>query len=314
MTVQQLFRGRQSADAPARLRGIQNAEQSRSDASDASSDGTSVLFPPFLTSSGNLRIPSSLPYFPARERGEASEPEVRNSDSDDDREGEGDSPTVILGMRMLEAARQTTIQPSQNYAPDETTDSRTSALCIPPPAPLPAPTHLLELKFTACGETLLVPIHQGLWANKSRFLSHLDANASPAPADLRDGQLRIISLPIIRHTLPFRTVWPVLYQYLHVGSTAAVLQDLLTFPVPPSPLSSDPADVQQHQLGAVVARIERIRRLWLDVVALEADTDIELWDAMDRAWNVLLAELKDGLHESPPREGPSPTEGDQRTT
>ncbi|BGP34156.1 hypothetical protein JCM10296v2_005971 [Rhodotorula toruloides] len=291
---------------------MQNAEQSRSDSSDASSDGTSVLFPPFLTPSGNLRIPSSLPYFPARERREASKLEVRNSDSDDDREG--DSPAVILGMQMLEAARKTTIQPSQSYGSDETTDSHTSALCIPPPAPLPAPTHLLELKFTACGETLLVPIHEGLWAKKSRFLSHLDANAPPSPANLREGQLRIIPLPIIRHSLPFRTVWPVLYQYIHVGSTATVLQDLLTFPVPPSPLSSDPADVQQHRLGAVVARIERIRRLWLDVVALEADTDIELWDAMDRAWNVLLAELKDGLHDSRPREAPSPSEGEQRTT
>ncbi|BGP10169.1 hypothetical protein JCM10049v2_006052 [Rhodotorula toruloides] len=269
---------------------MQNAEQYRSDASGASSDGTSALFPPFLTPSGNLRIPSSLP------------------------EGEGDSPAVILGMQMLEAARKTTIQPSQNYVPDETTDTRTSALCIPPPAPLPAPTHLLELKFTACGETLLVPIHEGLWAKKSRFLSHLDGNASPAPAILRKGQLRIIPLPIIRHSLPFRTVWPVLYQYIHVGSTAAVLQDLLTFPVPPSPLSSDPADVQQHQVGAVVARIERIRRLWLDVVALEADTDIALWDAMDRAWNVLLTELKEGLHGSPTREEPSLSEGELRTT
>lgn len=218
-------------------------------------------------------------------------------------------------MQLLEAARQTTLQPHQIYAPDGKDDTRTSALCIPPPPPLPAPTHILVLSFTACGETILLPIHQSVWATKARFLAHLDGTAAASAADeLRKGQLNLISLPIIRHAIPFRTVWPVLYQYLHLGSTAAVLQDLLTFPVPPSPLSSDPADVQQRQLGALIARIERIRRLWLNVVALEADTDIELWELMNRAWSVLVAELKEGLNGGPPHEVQAADGAEQMTT
>lgn len=74
---------------------MQDADQSLSNSGDLADDAASTLFPPFLTPSGNLRIPSSLPFFPAGIRGEAEEPESRQSDEDEDRQG--DSPAVTMG-------------------------------------------------------------------------------------------------------------------------------------------------------------------------------------------------------------------------
>lgn len=74
------------------------------------------------------------------------------------------------------------------------------------------------------------------------------------------------------------------------------MADLLAHQVPPSPLSSEPPEVQQYQMGALIAKLERIRRLWHDAVALGAENE-ELWEALARAWGVLLAELTEKLEE-----------------
>lgn len=78
---------------------MQDADQSLSNSGDLADDAASTLFPPFLTPSGNLRIPSSLPLFPARIRGEAEESESRQSDGDED--WQGDSSAVTLGAAVF---------------------------------------------------------------------------------------------------------------------------------------------------------------------------------------------------------------------
>ncbi|BGP10216.1 hypothetical protein JCM10049v2_006099 [Rhodotorula toruloides] len=208
------------------------------------------------------------------------------------------TPSGSLRAECLEAATRTTIQPHLVYDPDGgDPTARSFALCIAPPATLPLPTHVLHLTFSACGETLLVPIHQTIWAIKTRLFARPDSPLPPPPPPWPPPSRRnLISLPIVRFSVPFKTVWSILYEYVHTGSTAAVLADLLAHQVPPSPLSSEPPEVQQYQMGALIAKLERIRRLWHDAVALGAENE-ELWEALARAWGVLLAELTEKLEE-----------------
>ncbi|KAJ8293117.1 hypothetical protein OF846_003819 [Rhodotorula toruloides] len=194
------------------------------------------------------------------------------------------TPSGGLRAECLEAATRTTIQPHLVYDPDGgDPTARSFALCIAPPATLPLPTHVLHLTFSACGETLLVPIHQTIWAIKTRLFARPDSPLPPPPPPWPPPSRRnLISLPIVRFSVPFKTVWSILYEYVHTGSTAAVLADLLAHQVPPSPLSSEPPEVQQYQMGALIAKLERIRRLWHDAVALGAENE-ELWEALARA-------------------------------
>jgi hypothetical protein len=105
-----------------------------------------------------------------------------------------------------------------------------------------------------------------------------------------------VSLPIIRFTVPYQTLWPILHNYIYTGSTVAVLADLLMHQVPPSPFSAEPPEVQQYQTRALVAKLERIRRLWHNAAALGVE-DEALWLVMARAWGVWLAELMEELEE-----------------
>lgn len=142
-----------------------------------------------------------------------------------------------------------------------------------------------------------MPIHQAIWTARTRVFPRPDSPTPPFPLPRTPpSRQNLISLPTIRFSVPFKTIWPILYDYVHAVSTAAVLADLLTHQVPPSPLSHEPLEVQQYQMGAIIAKLERIRRLWHDVVALGAE-DEELWDALARAWSVLLAELTEELDE-----------------
>ncbi|BGP26470.1 hypothetical protein Rt10032_c11g4575 [Rhodotorula toruloides] len=253
-------------------------------------------FGPFLTPSGSLRIPSTLPQFPAFV-GRVPTPADSRAATPVTGSGQAD-PVAELGADCLEAATRTTIQPHLVYDPGGGGDSPTPsfALCIAPPAALPLPTHVLHLTFTACDETLLVPIHHSIWAIKTRLFAQPDSPLSPPPPpyDPPLPRQNLISLPIVRYAVPFKTIWSILYEFVHTGSTAAVLANLLTHQVPPSPLSAEPR--QRYQLGALIAKLERIRRLWHDVVALGAE-DEELWEALARAWAVLLAELTEELNE-----------------
>ncbi|BGP02167.1 putative uncharacterized protein CLP1 [Rhodotorula toruloides ATCC 204091] len=253
-------------------------------------------FGPFLTPSGSLRVPSTLPQFPAL-AGRVPTPDDSRPATPEDGVGQAD-PLAELGAKCLEAATRTTIQPHLVYDPgggDSTT--RSFALCIAPPATLPLPTHVLHLTFSACGETLLIPIHQTIWAVKTRLFARPDSPLPPPPPPWPPlSRQNLISLPIVRFSVPFKTIWSILYEYVHTGSTAAVLADLLAHQVPPSPLSAEPPEVQQYQMGALIAKLERIRRLWHNVVALGAENE-ELWEALARAWAVLLAELTEELEE-----------------
>lgn len=212
----------------------------------------------------------------------------------------------------MEASQRTIVQPLP-YTAKPAAD-QTRALCIPPPAPLPIPTHVLRISFAVSREETDVPVHGLVWSLKCRTLAHLhpttcDSRYPPtpspspptAPAPLPLGStarvssvIPLVSLPVVELSIPFRTAWPVLYTYIHTGSAASLLADLITYPVPPSP-----GETRQTELGAVVARLERVRRLWHDVCALEV-VDDELWETMARAWSVLVAKLREELEDLQP--------------
>ncbi|BGP21801.1 hypothetical protein Rt10032_c01g0499 [Rhodotorula toruloides] len=261
-------------------------------------------FPPFFHPTGCLRIPTELPAFSYahartwRDRRLSVSESLRTSDA---------PPLQFtldaihgLAPQLMEASQHTIIQPRSH-------DDHSIALCIPPPPPLPIPTHVLRITFSVPNEKTDVPFHGLVWSLKCRILACLypstcDSGYLPSPSPSPPtvplplplgSTVRMVSLPIVTLSIPFRTVWPVLYTYIHANSTAALLSNLITYPITPPAFDS-----QSTELGTVIARLERVRRLWHDVNALEVE-DEELWETMARAWSVLVAKLGEKLSENP---------------
>ncbi|KAK4332472.1 hypothetical protein RTBOTA2_000651 [Rhodotorula toruloides] len=280
----------------------------------SSSTPPDTPFPPFFHPTGRLRIPTELPAFPYARTYRDTRPaasELLRMPDEPPRQFTLDA-IHELAPQLMEASQRTIIQP-RPYTPslDKPSTDNPPALCIPPPAPLPFPTHVLQITFPVSRETTDVPIHGLVWSLKCRTLAHVHTStydsgyppspspsppAAPSPLQLGSTArvssiMPLISLPIVPISIPFRTVWPVLYTYIHTGSTASLLGNLITYPIPPSPFESRPTE-----LGAVIARLERVRRLWHDVNALEVE-DEELWDTMAKAWSVLVAKLREELAE-----------------
>ncbi|PRQ69743.1 hypothetical protein AAT19DRAFT_12719, partial [Rhodotorula toruloides] len=153
-----------------------------------------------------------------------------------------------------------------------------------PPASLPTPTHVLHLTFSNSEKTIFAPIHRDIWAVKTRLFARTEST-NPGCGTTLFARTESINPP-----LPYQTLWPILYDYIYTSSTVAVLADLLKHQVPPSPFSAEPPEVQQYQMSALVAKLERIRRLWHNAAALGVE-DEALWLVMARAWGVWLAEL-----------------------
>ncbi|KAK4331259.1 hypothetical protein RTBOTA2_006957 [Rhodotorula toruloides] len=277
-------------------------------------------FGPFGPAWGGLRVPTILPLFPSLVATDAAVADWDTA-TEEDCEGQTD-PLANVGKTCLEAAKRTIIHTRFGH---EAGEGESSVLSIDPPASLPTPTHVLHLTFSNSEKTIFAPIHRDIWAVKTRLFSSnriyqsrlwhhtlrsnriyqstlwhhtLRSNRIDQSA-LRHhplGRRNHISLPIIRFTVPYQTLWPILYDYIYTSSTVAVLADLLKHQVPPSPFSAEPPEVQQYQMSALVAKLERIRRLWHNAAALGVE-DEALWLVMARAWGVWLAELMEELEE-----------------
>ena len=228
---------------------------------------------------------------------------------------------VSTGKTCLEAAKRTIIHTRFGH---EAGEGESSVLSIDPPASLPTPTHVLHLTFSNSEKTIFAPIHRDIWAVKTRLFARTESTnpgcgttlfartesinppcgttlfarteSTNPPCGTTLLRRNHISLPIIRFTVPYQTLWPILYDYIYTSSTVAVLADLLKHQVPPSPFSAEPPEVQQYQMSALVAKLERIRRTWHNAAALGVE-DEALWLVMARAWGVWLAELMEELEE-----------------
>lgn len=204
--------------------------------------------------------------------------------------------------------------------------------CTRPPAPLPLPTHLLELHFLDTGERYRTPVHGLLWALQSPLLPQLcrrfvlpssttsssAVDPGHAAANHHNGAATVgggapegteLLLPLVQFALPCRAAWPLLHRFLYDGSAAQLLNGLLAPPdsvLPhrnfdprsPSTPTTTTRDAAQPLLDSLVVRLMRVREVWLDAHALEL-SNRHLWDTLERAYTTLVAELGEAAADLP---------------
>ncbi|BGP43491.1 hypothetical protein JCM10449v2_007526 [Rhodotorula kratochvilovae] len=280
----------------------------------ASGEGQPLLpvFPPFHLPNGRLRIPTHLPpnpdFLP-----------VQLDDLDVDDELVNSGATLEFTVATLQNSAHTLIQASHATGgkDNEPFTSPASAFplvrCTRPPPPLPFPTHLLELHFADTGERYRTPVHGLLWALQSPRLPHL-CRRFVAPASLSgddhstDGVGTLsntaaaararedeLLLPLVTLAMPCRAAWPLLHRFLYDGSAAQLLNGLLSVPEPLPQRALDlrsAPDPAQPALDSLLVRLMRVREVWIDAHALEL-SNRHLWDTLDRAYTILVAELVD---------------------
>ncbi|KAK4331273.1 hypothetical protein RTBOTA2_006965 [Rhodotorula toruloides] len=275
-------------------------------------------FGPFGPAWGGLRVPTILPLFPSLVATDAA---VADWDTATEEDCEGQTDPLANARRAWKQrnGRSSILDSVTRQAKG---NPQSSASTLPPVSrlqpmsyTLPSPTARRLSSPQSIGTSGLsklasslepnLPIqvvapHSSLEPNLSIHLvaphSSLEPNRPIRLAAPPSWRRNHISLPIIRFTVPYQTLWPILYDYIYTSSTVAVLADLLKHQVPPSPFSAEPPEVQQYQMSALVAKLERIRRLWHNAAALGVE-DEALWLVMARAWGVWLAELMEELEE-----------------
>ncbi|GAA5845210.1 hypothetical protein JCM9279_004803 [Rhodotorula babjevae] len=276
-------------------------------------------FPPFHLPNGRVRVPVSLPPNP-------DFMPVQMDELDVDEELASSGATLEFTLAALHNSAHTLVQASQatggqHNAPFSTPASPCPLVrCTRPPPPFPLPTHLLELQFEDTGERYRTPVHGLLWALQSPLLPQLcrrfvlepsstgnngDAAlnslyAAPVAGAAPEGQELL--LPLVTFAIPCRAAWPLLHRFLHDGSAASLLNNLLAPPdtLPPRPF--DPRaprpDPAQPVLDSLLVRLMRVREVWLDAYALEL-SDRRLWETLERAYTTLVAELRDAAADLP---------------
>ncbi|BGO96765.1 Clp1-like protein [Rhodotorula toruloides ATCC 204091] len=253
------------------------------------------MFPPLRQSPGRLQVPYELPRPPAFPRVSLDDLEL----DEDLADSKAPLEFVLSVMRnmaadLLQASESCEILDEPPIVDESTQTS--FFRCKPPPAHLPTPTHILDLDFSDTGERYTTPVHGLLWACQSPKMSRLSRRQDPpSSASSTDGSL---FLPRVSLSISHRSAWPFLHRYLYDGSSAHLLDSLLA--QPPSRASTSRANEHEQHL----ARLERIREVWLDAVSLEL-SDRQLWETMRRAWGVVVAGLREVARARPAAvEGP----------
>ncbi|BGO92996.1 hypothetical protein NBRC10512_004217 [Rhodotorula toruloides] len=262
------------------------------------------MFPPMRQSAGRqLQIPYELPRPPAFPRVSLDDLEL----DEDLADSKAPLEFVLSVMRnmaadLLQASESCEILDEPPIVDEATQTS--FFRCKPPPAHLPTPTHILELDFSDTGERYTTPVHGLLWACQSPKLSHLSRRQDP-PSSVASTDNSLF-LPRVSLSIPCRRAWPFLHRYLYDGSSAHLLDSLLA--QPPSRASTAQANAHEQHL----ARLERIREVWLNAVSLEL-SDRQLWETLQRAWDVVIAGLGE-VARARPAAIAVPSEDDEETS
>ncbi|GAA6050878.1 hypothetical protein JCM3770_005752 [Rhodotorula araucariae] len=271
-------------------------------------------FPPFHLPNGRLRIPTHLPPNP-----DFLPVQLDDLDIDDDLANSG--ATLEFTLASLHNSAHTLVQASHATGGKDNEPFISPASpfplvrCTRPPAPLPHPTHLLEIHFVDTGERYRTPVHGLLWALQSPRLPHLCRRfvAPPSCASV-DGAVAAgntpgakdeLLLPLVTFSLPCRAAWPLLHRFLYDGSAAQLLDGLLSAPDPLPQRALDlrngagaAPDSAQPALDSVLVRLMRVREVWIDAHALEI-SNRHLWATLERAYAALVAELVDSAADLP---------------
>ncbi|GAA5991311.1 hypothetical protein JCM10908_003249 [Rhodotorula pacifica] len=165
---------------------------------------------------------------------------------------------------------------------------------------LPLPSIVLDLTFTDTGETLQVPAHGLVWvATQSPKFEPILSLLDLPPLDY-DREGRHLVLPTHAVRVPSFSAWQPLHDFIHDRSTAHLLEYLLhasrerrssSSGVTPLANSSSTAAERERHERETLEKLDRIRGLWLNAVALQIGDD-DLWATMALAWDSLYDQAR----------------------
>ncbi|TKA56393.1 hypothetical protein B0A53_01963 [Rhodotorula sp. CCFEE 5036] len=245
------------------------------------SERGSTLFPPFVGSDGETRIPKQLPDRPAFETAAV--------------------PYLPLDGEFVPTAFVRDVL--QSIAGDLLT-SIDQAIILSEPGPqigfrvvdaspsLPQPSVVLLLSFSDTDEVLAIPAHGLVWAatESPEFESLSSLLDEPPPSPSLDDDKAVEShhlvLPTYPVQIPHYEAWQPLHDFIYDQSSSHLLEYLLHAPrAHPPAVPQSPAN-QDLERNDNLDKLERIRQLWINAVALQIGDD-DLWDTMSLAWTTL---------------------------
>lgn len=162
---------------------------------------------------------------------------------------------------------------------------------------LPLPSVVLLLSFSDTDKVLAVPAHGLVWAATEspevESISSLLDEPPPRPLDDEDEAVEshCLVLPTYPVRIPHYEAWQPLHDFIYDQSTSHLLESLLHAPRDHSPALSQSVSTAHRELerDSNLDKLERIRQLWINVVALQIGDD-DLWATMALAWRTLFAE------------------------
>lgn len=118
---------------------------------------------------------------------------------------------------------------------------------------------------------------------------------------------QVVDLPMVHVTVPHPSGMNLVHGWLYNPSPPILLATLLDLPRPEGAVPVMPPVSKRLAalpVPAILERMQKIHKLWSNVVALGI-SDPVLWKVMDRAWDTLVAAVKQGggeaVHEVPLR-------------
>lgn len=145
--------------------------------------------------------------------------------------------------------------------------SKSGGRAVDAPAYLP-PSIVLLVTFDDYDTELAVPAHALVWAatRSPRLIPCLDLLARPPSPD-SDPVRPSLDLPTFSLRLPTCEAWSLLHDYVYLQSTKGLLEQLVNGAAGlPDGQASDAVKARRQ---ADVWRLDLVRKLWLNVVALE---------------------------------------------
>ncbi|KAF7439797.1 hypothetical protein PC9H_000133 [Pleurotus ostreatus] len=262
--------------------------------------------------SSSVQLPRTLARPPfadiSREALTAASPELANVPSEYIRRRLRDTaPQMMAGIASLAPSHLPSTLPRSHLPSSLSIPIRSQSSHSTQPS---YPTHILAIAPSkpssshSADALTIVPTHALVLASQCALLPRFPASSSANPGSPQ------IQLPVIPVSLPSPAAFQLLHPFLYTHNLGALLASLLPMPQGFVQAPGFGGDHVKHVLGsgqklhelsvylcqvshslsALTSHAAHIKELWQDCVALGI-YDVELWDAMDLAWEVVLGAM-----------------------
>lgn len=206
-------------------------------------------------------------------------------------------PTLLPSFENATVPQEESGRHSIEPATTSGNDSSTSTVRSPLPAIVEeasTPPSRVEMQES----TPFAPPRSSPPSSQQMSTSSFTSARSDDPLRQQNALLHVVDLPMAHLTIPYPSCMALVHGWLYSPSPPILLASLLDLPRPDveqrqastlPPVSSRIASLPVH---AILDRLQRIHKLWSNVVALGI-SDPTLWKVMDRAWDTLVAVLKE---------------------